>query len=230
VIGSVSEYIQSRIQCFLIGRVTYEYIQIDLPLDPFVDLVPLFPFLFVNGFVDVLLDPFLGADLDPFEALNCRKELSEWHHFEVELWRVSREYLLFAFFFGFVDVDLEPFALDLAPFVDLEPFVVLLPLVDLETLAPFVVDLDRFVADDDLETLVAEALVAAFVAALDPLVALCWSLANNSATEAQPDAAKIRLIVGESSLIWRVDALVVTLVDEREGGADKGGSFWRGLQ
>jgi len=86
---------------------------------------------------------------------------------------VSREYLLFAFFFGFVDVDLEPFALDLAPFVDLEPFVVLLPLVDLETLAPFVVDLDRFVADDDLETLVAEALVAAFVAALDPLVALC---------------------------------------------------------
>jgi len=68
---------QSRIQCFLIGRVTYEYIRIDLPLDPFVDLVLLFPFLFVNGFVDVLLDPFLGADLDPFEALNCRKELSE---------------------------------------------------------------------------------------------------------------------------------------------------------
>jgi len=114
----------------------------------------------------------------------------------------KKESLLFVFFFGF-DVDLDLL-------VDLDPFVALLPLVDLETLATFVAD--------DLESLVAEALVIAFVAALDTLVAFCWSFANNSATEAQPDAAKIRLIVGESSLIWEaIDALEVALtVDGQE--------------
>jgi len=50
--------------------------------------------------------------------------VSDWHHSGVVK---IVNYLLLAFFFGFV--------------VDLVPLVALLPLVDLETLAPFVVDL-----------------------------------------------------------------------------------------
>jgi len=88
--------------------------------------------------------------------------------------------LLFAFFLGFVN-----------PFVDLALFLAtfgaaLDPLVDLE---PLVVALLLFVEAD----------LAPFVAgAWDELV---LREAKNSSTDACPVAAKIRLIVGESSLI-----------------------------
>jgi len=88
--------------------------------------------------------------------------------------------LLFAFFLGFVN-----------PFVDLALFLAtfgaaLDPLVDLE---PLVVALFPFVAAE----------LAPFTAgALDEFA---LREAKNSSTEAYPVVAKIRLIVGESSLI-----------------------------
>jgi len=124
------------------------------------------------------------------------------------------KHLLLDFFFGFV--------------VDLDPFVALLPLVDLETLAafvaPFGVALGTFGATFDPS-----------VEAFEPFVrlAFCRSLANNLSTEAQPDAAKIRLIVGESSLISALAAVAAdvdvglddgaTLVD----GADERGACFK---
>jgi len=113
-----------------------------------------------------------------------------------------------AFFFGFV--------------VALVPFVALLPLVDSETLAPFVAALDPFVVASEVvgsDVVVLDPFLAPFIAAdlapfvaddLDPFVLACAArIAKNSCLLEQPDAAKIRLIVGDdsssSSMVARED-------------------------
>ena len=130
--------------------------------------------------------------------------------------------LLLPFFLGFVDVNLDPFALDLTPLADLAPLVTVLDLLVLAmalfvvvALDWFVADLATFVADDDLDPFV--------------LASCAARLASNSCLFEQPVAAKIRLTVGEvsssSSMVERkaLEALgiAVALVNERE---DAGGS------
>jgi len=105
----------------------------------------------------------------------------------------------------------------------LDPLLALLPLVDLETLAAFVVDLDPFGAALSVFVLV--------LVGFDPFVlelASCVAarLAKSSCLLEQPVASKIRLMVGDvsSSIVARevfedLDPLVIALaVDVRDAG------------
>ena len=104
-------------------------------------------------------------------------------------------YLLVAFFFGFVFLDLFVFVAALVPLEALDPFkpfADLEPLVVAATLVPFIAATDS--APFEIETN-----FAPFgTGALDEFVS---REAKNSSTEAYPVASKIHLIVGESLLI-----------------------------
>jgi len=104
-------------------------------------------------------------------------------------------YLLVAFFFGFVFLDLFVFVAALVPLEALDPFK---PFADLEPLV-VAATLVPFIAETDSVPFEIETNFAPFgTGALEEFV---LREAKNSSTEAYPVAAKIRLIVGESSLI-----------------------------